>query len=70
MTNKFTPTHRHVKTGGEYMLVGSAFVQTRMPLTDGTIVMIYEAANGRLFVRPRSEFYDGRFKTLKEPSDV
>jgi hypothetical protein len=65
-TGTFFPTHKHLKSDGLYMLHGAAIVQTAKPLADNQVVVIYEAQDGRLFVRPRDEFYDGRFKTLAE----
>jgi hypothetical protein len=61
---KFTPTHRHIKRGSSYMLTGAVTVQCAAPVSDGDILMLYEAEDGRLYVRPRHEFYDGRFEKL------
>lgn len=76
------PTHRHVKTGGEYTLLGFGRMQagkwktpTIRPDEDGRNkwthvsidmreVAIYRGADGKLWVRPREEFEDGRFVAL------
>ena len=67
------PTHRHVKRGGEYMLLGIGKVQcdwwqitsagNRYPV-DMHEVVIYRGEDGKLWVRPREEFEDGRFEAL------
>jgi hypothetical protein len=61
---KFTPTHRHIERGSTYMLTGAVTAQCAAPIMDGDILMLYEAEDGRLWVRPRAEFYDGRFEKL------
>lgn len=48
--------HVHIKTGGTYVLLGQATVQTDKPLTDLSSVALYRGENGRLWVRPESEF--------------
>lgn len=66
MAGKFTPTHRHLKTGGEYRVVGSAIAASRGAILENEVVTVYEAADGRWFVRSRSEFFDGRFERVTE----
>lgn len=64
------PTHRHVKRGTEYQFVGTAEVQapnatcTCGALTDYEVVVVYRDASGNMWVRRKSEFYDGRFAAL------
>ena len=58
------PTHRHVKRGTEYMLDGYGEIQTDTPLGDYAKVAIYRAQDGTTWVRPVSEFNDGRFAAL------
>lgn len=53
------PTHRHIKSGGEYRVIGRGLIEAT--LAD---VVIYEASNGKLWVRPSEEFDDGRFQPL------
>lgn len=63
------PTHRHVKKGGEYMLLGIGKMQSaewcdphgQTPTVDMREVAIYVGADGQRWVRPREEFEDGRF---------
>lgn len=54
------PTHRHVKTGGLYMLRHmKATIEATM-----TPAVVYEAMDGTLWVRPATEFWDGRFAPI------
>lgn len=67
-------THRHVKRGTEYQLIGIGKVQAEDWYTsknentrtiDMREVVIYRSVDdGSLWVRPREEFDDGRFITL------
>lgn len=69
------PTHRHVKSGGEYIFLGYGKMQTSdwveyisMESTvsvDMQEVAIYRAvSDGSLWARPKDEFEDGRFVKL------
>lgn len=71
------PTHRHMKRGTEYVLLGIGKMQTaawREPMantTTGSVavdlhpVAIYRSVDdGSLWARPREEFEDGRFEPL------
>lgn len=72
------PTHRHVKTGGEYTLLGIGRMQSgnwigdvmggdgeyRRQSVDMREVAIYRGADGKLWARPSEEFEDGRFVAL------
>lgn len=49
---------RHVKSGGEYELIGNAKVQTDVRLGDLDEVYVYQGKDGNLWVRPVSEFND------------
>ncbi|MEN8840621.1 MAG: DUF1653 domain-containing protein [Octadecabacter sp.] len=51
-------THRH-KKGGLYRLVGPATLEA-----DRSDVVIYDDADGTVWVRSKAEFYDGRFTPL------
>ena len=54
----------HVKRGTEYRLIGRGKIQQNGP-SDMAEVMIYQDVNdGSFWVRPPSEFYDGRFKEI------
>ena len=60
------PTHRYIKTGSEYRLIGRAYIQTEVPLIDYALAVIYRGADGRLWARRAVEF-DERFKPLPAP---
>lgn len=55
------PKWRHRKGGLYQVRHHSAIIEaTMMP------AVVYEAQDGTLWVRPQSEFYDGRFTALEE----
>ena len=57
---------RHKKRGTEYEVLGEADLQTGKPLTDYAVVIVYrDVTTGRIWVRPRDEFTDGRFEVLE-----
>jgi len=61
---------RHKKRGSEYVVVdGMAEVQVSegRELTDYECVVVYKGTDGRHWVRPRAEFFDGRFEPLPTP---
>jgi len=47
---------RHVKTGWDYTVVCVAMIEATM-----TPAVVYKARGGKAWVRPLSEFCDGRF---------
>lgn len=54
--------HRHAARGTLYEVVGSATLQCSLEALDEAHVTVYRSADGsRLWVRPTTEFYDGRF---------
>lgn len=55
---RWRATHKHRK-GGFYRVIGSAVLEA-----DRSDVVIYDDANGAIWVRARAEFYDGRFTPL------
>jgi hypothetical protein len=55
------PTHRHKKRGTHYQHIGTALIQSDVPLSDLDVVEIYAGREGDLWARRQSEFYDGRF---------
>lgn len=60
------PTHRHVKRGSEYRYIGSARIQTEVPLNDMDRVEIYQGAgDDDLWARRAVEFLDGRFEPVE-----
>lgn len=70
------PTHRHVKRGSTYRLIGEAEAQVSSPsyevftsspyrpLREGDRLAVYEAEDGKLWVQLADEFGDGRFEAL------
>ena len=58
---------RHKKRDTVYELLGTAIVQTDVPLNDNDEVVIYLGAEGiTLWARRKAEFYDGRFEQIKD----
>jgi hypothetical protein len=56
---------RHKKRGTTYTFVGVCEVQAEEPLTDYEVAVVYRSEqDGRLWVRRKSEFNDGRFEAL------
>ena len=60
----WTPTHRHVKRGSTYRHLATAKMQTDEPVADMSKVEIYQGEDGLWWVRPTSEFNDGRFEEV------
>lgn len=71
---QWQPTHRHVKRGTEYQLIGTGKMQAENWATysdengyenaDMQEVAIYRGDDSKLWVRPIAEFNDGRFVDL------
>lgn len=59
----WAPTHLHRK-GGFYRLIGEAIWEP-----DRSAVVIYDDAAGRVWVRPKAEFEDGRFSAIVTAPD-
>lgn len=55
----FSPTHRHLKTGGLYKVLYSGLIEK-----DLTTVIIYQDENGVVWVRPFKEFIE-KFESLR-----
>lgn len=58
---EWRPTHRHVKRGTDYQVIGTASLQAGEPVGEAASLVVYRDENGRLWVRPEVEFDDGRF---------
>jgi hypothetical protein len=61
----FAPTHRHLKSGGLYRVITRGHMEADYP---ATAVVVYDDAEGRVFVRPAGEFDDGRFEPVNDLS--
>ena len=58
------PQYRHKKRGASYTVMGRATLQVDGPL-DMTEMVVYQSnVDGSMWVRPVSEFEDGRFEKL------
>ncbi|MEM6385573.1 MAG: DUF1653 domain-containing protein [Pseudomonadota bacterium] len=62
MNAPWQPTHRH-RNGGLYRVLGEAIWEP-----DRSPAVIYDDADGQVWVRPLSSFGDGRFTQL-DPGD-
>ncbi len=64
----WVPTHRHAKRGSTYRVLGEATAQGNPDdpwlFSDGDKLTVYQAEDGRLWVRYTEEFNDGRFEAL------
>jgi hypothetical protein len=60
-------THRHVKRGTLYRVLGKAELQTARSahvLGEGATLIVYQGEDGKLWLRDEGEFNDGRFEKL------
>jgi hypothetical protein len=56
---------KHLKRGTEYVDIGEAEVQCSQPINEGDKLVVYLAEeDGKLWARPASEFFDGRYEQL------
>ncbi|GAN86393.1 DUF1653 domain-containing protein [Komagataeibacter intermedius] len=58
-------TYRHKKRGGLYIVHGRATLQVDGPHDMAECVIYSSTADGRVWVRPASEFFDGRFEEVQ-----
>ena len=56
---------RHVKRGTIYTVLFEGQLQwSNQPQLEDTIMTVYKSESGKIWIRPSSEFNDGRFKEL------
>jgi hypothetical protein len=55
---------RHKKRGSVYTIVGVGTLQTEWDDLDNEGIVIYEGVSGHKWVRPTTEFFDGRFEKV------
>ncbi len=55
------PTHLHLKSGGLYRVLREGRIEK-----DLTPAVVYESEAGDVWIRPSSEFYDGRFRPVSD----
>jgi hypothetical protein len=56
---------RHKKRGSTYRVVGTALLQAAAPVGEACAMVVYrDVDKGTLWVRPESEFDDGRFEEV------
>lgn len=56
--------YQHVKRGSTYIVLHDATMQAEGPLDNERVIVYQCEADGRVWVRPYSEFVDGRFRVL------
>lgn len=59
--------YKHKKRGTEYRLMTQvAKVQSNAPIYEGDLVAVYMDSSGDYWIRPDTEFMDGRFEGVPE----
>jgi len=58
---------RHKKTGGEYRVIDGAVNKNVFIEATGEPAVIYQSLKDhKIWVRPRAEFFDGRFEPIDD----
>lgn len=69
LLNGFIPTlflyrednrYRHVATGGEYRIIMGAWLEK----TEEAMIIYLSLETGKCWIRPKAEFFDGRFVSV------
>lgn len=68
---RLAATHKHIRRGSSYRIVGAARLQTEAKFVhgwhgplDNDMLILYVSDNGDYSVRAPQEFHDGRFETV------
>lgn len=56
--------YRHKKRGGLYRVLYAGIMQCEANDLDESVMVVYEDTEGRIWIRPIGEFYDGRFEVV------
>lgn len=63
--NLFKPTHKHVKRGTNYQVIGDVVMQCEVPDFDNKRLVLYRDEDGKYWCRAPREFNDGRFEEIE-----
>lgn len=65
-----TNLHLHVKTGGTYQVINASVINATNSANSEEMVLYKDTASGKLFVRNKEEFNDGRFIPIEGSNDL
>lgn len=54
------PLFQHIKTGGYYYVMAEGLLESNLE----EMVIYRSQTDGKIWIRPKSEFYDGRFRRV------
>ncbi|AKR48455.1 MULTISPECIES: DUF1653 domain-containing protein [Acetobacter] len=57
--------YRHKKRGTQYMVMGKGTLQIEGPHDMTECIVYMSMDDGRIWVRPSTEFFDGRFEKVE-----
>lgn len=62
--NAASRIYRHKKRGSEYIILAEAPLQINGHLDGITMIICQCVTDGQIWVRPKDEFFDGRFEKV------